>query len=63
MHWLNGGITSEETMALLCRHHHTTIHQQDWEIIMQDGIPYYIPPAWIDPQRKATRNTMHVGVA
>ncbi|RZS36615.1 hypothetical protein EV193_107296 [Herbihabitans rhizosphaerae] len=47
-------------MTLLCRYHHTIIHQQDWEIIMQDGIPYYIPPAWIDPQRKPIRNTMHV---
>ncbi|WP_130347642.1 HNH endonuclease signature motif containing protein [Herbihabitans rhizosphaerae] len=63
IHWLNGGITSEETMTLLCRFHHTIIHQQDWEIIMRDGFPYYIPPAWVDPQRKPIRNTMHVGVA
>ncbi|WP_130345488.1 DUF222 domain-containing protein [Herbihabitans rhizosphaerae] len=58
--WIDGGITSAELMTLLCRHHHTTIHQQDWEIIMRNGIPYYIPPAWVDPQRKPIRNTMHL---
>ncbi|RZS38919.1 uncharacterized protein DUF222 [Herbihabitans rhizosphaerae] len=59
VHWLNGGITSEETMALLCRFHHTIIHEQDWEIVMRNGLPHYIPPTWIDPQRKPIRNTMH----
>ncbi|RZS39208.1 uncharacterized protein DUF222 [Herbihabitans rhizosphaerae] len=59
VHWLNGGITSEETMALLCRFHHTIIHEQDWEIVMRGGFPYYIPPAWVDPAREAIRNTMH----
>ncbi|WP_130345693.1 HNH endonuclease signature motif containing protein [Herbihabitans rhizosphaerae] len=59
IHWIEGGITSAELMTLLCRFHHTIIHEQDWEIIMQNGIPYYIPPAWVDPQRKAIRNTMH----
>ncbi|WP_130347754.1 HNH endonuclease signature motif containing protein [Herbihabitans rhizosphaerae] len=63
VHWLNGGITSEETMALLCRFHHTIIHEQDWEIVMRGGFPYYIPPAWVDPQRKPIRNTMHVEIA
>ncbi|RZS31182.1 uncharacterized protein DUF222 [Herbihabitans rhizosphaerae] len=62
IHWIDGGITSAELMTLLCRYHHTTVHEQDWEIVMRDGIPYYIPPAWVDPDRKPIRNTMHTAV-
>jgi hypothetical protein len=29
---------------------------------MIDGIPNWIPPPWIDPDRTPRRNTMHLAV-
>jgi len=33
----------------LCRHHHQVIHHGHWQIDMIDGLPWFTPPAWIDP--------------
>src|ERR1700712_5062137 len=46
--------------CLLCHHHHTEIHKEEWLIRMAaDGIPELIPPRWIDPQQRPRRNTLH----
>ena len=46
--------------CLLCRHHHTVIHQGNWHIRWAtDGTPEFIPPEFVDPERKPRRNTMH----
>ncbi len=46
--------------VLLCPHHHRLIHRGDWEIrFAADGIPEFLPPPWIDPNRTPRRNTMH----
>ena len=34
--WADGGPTSVENLVLLCRHHHTLVHEGGWRI---DGIP------------------------
>ncbi len=53
------GPTSYENGCLLCRHHHTEIHKDEWLIrIASDGIPELIPPKWIDPQQRPRRNTL-----
>ncbi len=53
------GPTSYENGCLLCRHHHTEIHKDEWLIRMAgDGIPELIPPKWIEPQQKPRRNTL-----
>ena len=45
--------------CLLCRHHHTEIHREEWVIRMAaDGLPEFIPPRWIDSQQKPRRNTL-----
>ena len=32
----------------------------EWTIVWAaDGIPEFVPPTWIDPERKPRRNTMH----
>ena len=37
-HWLHGGVTSLENLALLCSHHHHLVHEGDWSIErMSDG--------------------------
>ncbi|MFC3895933.1 DUF222 domain-containing protein [Lentzea rhizosphaerae] len=56
-HWANGGATSIDNATLLCRHHHTLIHQSEWEVTLRDGTPIFIPPAWLDPARTPRTNT------
>ncbi|RDI18293.1 HNH endonuclease [Lentzea flaviverrucosa] len=60
--WSEGGETSMGNAVLLCRHHHTLIHQSDWEVKLHDGTPTFIPPAWLDPARVPRTNTrLHTG--
>ncbi|WGW10459.1 DUF222 domain-containing protein [Saxibacter everestensis] len=54
-----GGPTSTDNGALLCEHHHGVIHRGEWTVTMRDGIPWVIPPAWIDPNRTPRRNHFH----
>lgn len=55
--WSEGGGTSVENAALLCRHHHTLIHQSEWEVRLLNGTPTFTPPAWLDPTRTPRTNT------
>ncbi|MGB4246183.1 MAG: DUF222 domain-containing protein, partial [Pseudohongiellaceae bacterium] len=32
-HWCDGGKTSLDNLVLLCRHHHTLLHQEEYEIV------------------------------
>jgi hypothetical protein len=50
--WADGGTTSLDNLTLLCRHHHQVIHHGHWRIDMIDGLPWFTPPAWIDPERQ-----------
>ncbi len=58
-HWADGGETSVDNAVLLCRHHHTLIHQSEWEVQMVHGIPTFYAPAWLDPDHKPRRNLIH----
>jgi Domain of unknown function (DUF222)/HNH endonuclease len=58
-HWADGGKTDLDNMVLLCRRHHRVLHHSAWEIQFINGIPYFIPPAWLDPQRTPVRNVLH----
>ena len=51
-HWADGGPTSLCNLALLCVHHHDRVHKDGWTIKMIDGRPWFIPPAWLDPERR-----------
>ncbi|MET0866067.1 MAG: DUF222 domain-containing protein [Nakamurella sp.] len=56
--WLQHGESSYHNSCLLCRYHHTVVHQGDWKIVFAaDGIPEFIPPPWVDPDQKPRRNT------
>ncbi|MGS0687608.1 DUF222 domain-containing protein [Nakamurella sp. GG22] len=58
--WADHGETSYRNGCLLCRHHHSEVHRGNWEIqFADDGIPEFLPPAWIDPARVPRRNTSH----
>jgi hypothetical protein len=54
--WLTGGPTDIDNLVLLCRYHHGRFAQQKWRIDMRDGVPWFIPPPIIDPERKPLRN-------
>ncbi|KRE53334.1 hypothetical protein ASG92_07335 [Arthrobacter sp. Soil736] len=58
-YWSHGGPTSTENGTLLCTHHHHLIHKEQWQIHMQTGIPWFIPPPHIDPQQTPRRNHHH----
>jgi hypothetical protein len=52
-HWIDGGETKLENLALLCRFHHGVIHHDQWTVEMVRGRPWFTPPAWVDPDRIA----------
>jgi Domain of unknown function (DUF222)/HNH endonuclease len=56
--WRFGGATDLANLVLLCAHHHRAVHHHGWNIVLaDDGIPEFIPPAWVDPQQTPRRNT------
>jgi Domain of unknown function (DUF222) len=59
-HWVDGGTTCYENGCLLCRHHHSEVHKGHWVIqFAADGVPEFIPPSWVDRDRKPRRNNAH----
>lgn len=55
------GPTALDNGVLLCGHHHRLIHQGDWEVrIAADGLPEFLPPYYVDPERKPRRNIYHM---
>lgn len=58
-HWSNGGSTDLANLALLCRRHHDLVHQSDWQIQMDSGVPVFRPPAFVDPHRRPRQNQIH----
>ena len=58
-HWADGGPTSLCNAALLCGHHHDRVHRDGWTITIIDGLPWFTPPAWIDPQQRPRLNSRY----
>ncbi len=61
LHWSNGGPTKPSNLVLLCGHHHRLIHHSDWHVTInpKDGLPEFIPPAYVDADRRPRRNNYH----
>jgi hypothetical protein len=57
--WQAGGPTDVDNLALVCGYHHRTFEARGWQCVMQGGRPHWIPPSWIDPQRRPIRNRLH----
>ena len=49
--WREGGRTDLDNLCLLCDYHHDRIDSGGWQVTMRDGVPWFTPPAWIDPQQ------------
>ena len=45
--------------TLICTANHATFEQMGWHSVMIDDLPHWIPPAWVDPDQRPRRNTMH----
>ncbi|SDR16600.1 protein of unknown function [Arthrobacter crystallopoietes] len=52
----HNGPTSVHNGCLLCSYHHHLLHDENWKIDIRDGIPWFIPPRYIDPDQKPRRN-------
>jgi hypothetical protein len=51
--WSNDGATDLTNLVLLCGDCHRDVHNNGWTVdIGDDGHPYVVPPASIDPERK-----------
>jgi hypothetical protein len=57
--WSAGGSTSIANTGLVCGFHHREFAKRGWTGEMINGVPHWIPPAWLDPGRKPRRNTSH----
>ncbi|MEJ2867806.1 DUF222 domain-containing protein [Actinomycetospora sp. OC33-EN08] len=55
-HWAHHGETEPDNLGLLCTYHHGLVHHSGWEIVMHDHLPWFIPPAWLDPTRTPRHN-------
>ena len=56
--WQEGGPTALHNCVMLCRIHHRLLHHSDWIVRIRDGLPEFIPPAWIDAQRRPRRRPL-----
>jgi hypothetical protein len=57
--WQHRKQTRIDSMVLICTHHHRLVEQGHWQLDMINGVPWWKPPAWIDPDRKPLRNHAH----
>ena len=56
-HWAQGGRTELTNLTLACPRHHTIAHAEGWTIILDaEGLPLWIPPQWVDPERRPRQN-------
>jgi hypothetical protein len=53
--WEIGGETKLSNCVMLCKTCHRLVHHSEWIVRLRDGLPEFIPPAWIDPDRLPRR--------
>jgi hypothetical protein len=57
--WAEGGSTDRNNLGLACEREHRLLHHGGWDMELRNGTIYWLPPAWLDPERKPIRNTAH----
>lgn len=53
--WEELGEHKIDNLVMLCRRHHRLIHHPGWTVRIRDGLPEFVPPVWIDPDRRPRR--------
>ncbi|QNO37154.1 DUF222 domain-containing protein [Protaetiibacter sp. SSC-01] len=53
--WFPHGRTDLDNGALMCAGHHRRFDHDGWALRRHDGIPYLIPPPWLDPLQAPRR--------
>ena len=56
-YYSKGGTTSTDNGVMLCGFHHHLIHREKWRIRVQNGVPWFVPPTYVDPFQAPLRNT------
>ncbi len=55
--WIDGGATDLDNLTLLCVYHHHNFLSRGWTVrINERGLPEWLPPRWVDPERKPMIN-------
>ena len=57
--WIDGGPTDLDNLTLVCGFHHREFAKRGWACRITDGVPHWIPPAWLDRDQRPRRNTAH----
>ena len=57
--WADGGRTDLDNLTLVCGFHHREFERVGWRCDIYDRVPWWTPPAWIDPTRTPRRNHTH----
>jgi hypothetical protein len=57
--WADGGATDLSNLGFACEREHRLLHHGGWDMELRNGTIYWLPPAWLDPERKPIRNTAH----
>ncbi|HST49103.1 HNH endonuclease signature motif containing protein [Jatrophihabitans sp.] len=57
--WSEGGPTDLNNLVLLCDYHHDRIDTGGWQVTMRGGLPWFVPPAWVDPEQRPHRHTRY----
>ena len=55
IHWIDGGPTSLNNLALFCGSHHHAIHKGHYTVTITNGTVHVTRPTWADPTPKPTR--------
>ncbi|MBW8822183.1 MAG: HNH endonuclease [Streptomyces sp.] len=59
LEWIFGGETNLDNLTLVCSYHHRNFAHAGWHAEIRDGVVWWTPPAWEDPERRPRRNTVH----
>ncbi len=55
IHWIDGGPTSLDNLALFCGGHHHAIHKGHYTVTITNGVVHVTRPEWADPPKPTRR--------